>query len=259
MYVHIKFNQFLFPPGETPQNSSFNSLKLWVKLAPNTISQPADCVVSQNTLSCNFQWTFNVGNVQQQKIEVQLKRGNFITGDDVIGSVTLPLTWFQKDSVVRYWYPMRRNNNSNPIFADISVHLATSSITKFSANSGNLLVMPSWQIPVPVQQAPQQASPGYIQQAPPGYVQQAPPGYVQQGPPPGYVQQAPPPGYVQQAPPPGYAQQGPPPGYVQQAPPPGYVQQGPPPGYVQQAPPQGYAPPPPQNVSADVIPHYPQI
>ena len=209
MRVHIKFNQFLFPPGEKFENKSvlgMPGIKLWVKLAPNNVATSAPIYGSDSDIKCTHEWSFDA-NSDQQKLEIQLKKGNVLSGDTLLASLTLPLTWFQKQTVVRYWYPMERGANKQPLFADISVQYASRNVSKFAAPLGNLLVIPSWQIPVPVEQQPAIVPP-------------------QAG--------VPPQGYA--PPPQGYAP--PPQGYA--PPPQGYAP--PPQGYA--PPPQGYAPPP---------------
>lgn len=128
-------------------NISENDYQVYVKLFPkeegsfgklNMISHGNN----KYHLTSPVTWNFQYKDALTTHIHLY-----FLAGKTCFADLRLPLTWFEKNSVVTYSYPARFlinfQHNKN-MMVKLTIHLSENNEAAFSAPKGHLLVTPAW-------------------------------------------------------------------------------------------------------------------
>lgn len=159
------------------QDSMGRGHQVCVRVLPDNKGSYADLVGSLK-MTCGTAWNFAYTNVKESSIcfslfEMEPERKE-------LGRLTLPLRWFQINSLVTEAFPCRMllpEHAHTPAMIKVEMHLSEDGSYPFNAPPGRLLVKPAWKKPptqAVAQQQVQYAYPANYQyvvypQAPYGY------------------------------------------------------------------------------------------
>lgn len=141
--VHLRIGQIVFPGGkEVPPETR----KVFVSMIPTGDGATATLTGSDLLLTSTF-WTFRFYDPRDSFISIiilQQENGK----PTEISRLSLPLTWFTVNAVVRSAFPMltKTPQDGDPM-AYLDVHITDKGDLPFSAPLGPLLVTPSWEVP----------------------------------------------------------------------------------------------------------------
>ena len=94
-------------------------------------------------LDCDTTWTFQFDDISKCSLVFVLHE--WAPSDTEVCRMTLPLTWFKPNTVVREIYPMKMMKNQNPsTMIDLDVHICQNGDLPFEAPPGTLTVRPGW-------------------------------------------------------------------------------------------------------------------
>lgn len=80
-------------------------------------------------------------------LNIDLKRYHFISKDDLIGQVVLPLEWFPTNHMVREWFPIQKSGEFQGGMILLDIHIDSRNVQPFMAPFAALRVFPCWERP----------------------------------------------------------------------------------------------------------------
>lgn len=103
---------------------------------------------SENTLKCNKTISYDLATQNNNSLALELKRHRVIVADDSLGKLTLPLSWFPTNHLVREWFPFKAANKKvKNAMVLLDIHLDARRAPPFMAPFANLRVFPCWKRP----------------------------------------------------------------------------------------------------------------
>ena len=85
-------------------------------------------------LTTNYVWSFKYMDRKESSILIILTETQSIFHEIEIGKLILPLSWFQKNSVVRSSFPMKTKLSIESPVAFLDIHLSEDASTSFNTN-----------------------------------------------------------------------------------------------------------------------------
>lgn len=159
---------------------------------------------------------FEIPTQKEEFIYVYLKRHRLLLKDEVLGKLSLPMSWFPTNHIVREWFPFK----ASPVAKDggmilLDVHFDARNVNPFMAPFAALRVYPNWTRPTLTENADYPIIPPIVYIIPSTIsnqnAQPTPPSQPYQYPPQGHIYapqyypmptNSQPPPYSQQMPPP---------------------------------------------------------
>ncbi|KAH0794988.1 GABA-A receptor epsilon [Histomonas meleagridis] len=142
-FVHIRIGQITFPGG----NESKGPKKVTVQLLPIADGATTD-VSGTEILVTTTSWSFRFADPRDSFICVTISdvEQNYLLKE--CSRVTIPLTWFSVNCMVRFAFPMLTKTPQKGIpMVYLDVHISDTGAIPFAAPMGPLLVTPSWDVP----------------------------------------------------------------------------------------------------------------
>lgn len=141
--VHLRIGQIVFPGGkEVPPETR----KVFVSIIPSGDGATAPLTGSDLLHTSTF-WTFRFYDPHDSYISILILQQENMKPYE-ISRLSLPLTWFTVNAVVRCAFPMltKIQGSAEPMVY-LDVHITDKGDLPFSAPLGPLLVTPSWEVP----------------------------------------------------------------------------------------------------------------
>jgi hypothetical protein len=114
-------------------------------MTPSSIESPGRLLFVDNHYECRTTWTFEYTNLSASNVCFLIHdfRDEFIRP---LVRLTLPLCWFEVNSVVKYTFPMKNQipEDFGPVMMSVEVHLCENHYPAFLAPIGHLSVIPAW-------------------------------------------------------------------------------------------------------------------
>lgn len=146
--VHIKVIELLTQEKHTSMNPlnifAVCSGALDTKLFKLKIVKGKD----DNALKCQKSILYNLPTQNKNFLCLELKRHRVIVADDNLGKLTLPLSWFPTNHVVREWFPFKAASKKvKDAMILLDVHVDARKAAPFMAPFASLRVFPCWNRP----------------------------------------------------------------------------------------------------------------
>lgn len=118
------------------------SLNVFVKILPKNEGSSAS-LEGYDYLKSHATWTFQYQSVEDTLLSFTLTEGNPTRRE--LAKLTLPLTWFEKNTFVKEMFPMRSLiEQKKKFWAKVKIHLSENGEAAFFCPRGRLLVNPKW-------------------------------------------------------------------------------------------------------------------
>ncbi|OHS94789.1 hypothetical protein TRFO_39028 [Tritrichomonas foetus] len=142
--VHLRVGQIVFPGGkEVPHDTR----KVYIQVLPAGDGATAPLSGKDLLLTSTF-WSFRFYDPQDTYIVIVITETLQNGTPNEVCRLSLPLTWFTVNAVVRSAFPMiTRTPDLGIPMAYLDVHITDTGALPFSAPLGPLLVTPAWKIP----------------------------------------------------------------------------------------------------------------
>lgn len=141
--IHLRIGQIVFPGGkEVPPETR----KVFVSILPSGDGATATLTGSELLHTTTF-WSFRFYDPRDSYISILILQQE--NGKPVeVSRLSLPITWFTVNAVVRSAFPMltKTPENGEPMVY-LDVHITDTGALPFSAPLGPLLVTPAWEVP----------------------------------------------------------------------------------------------------------------
>lgn len=103
---------------------------------------------NDNTLTCQKPIFYELMTQNNNDLVLELKRHRVIVSDDALGKLTLPLSWFPTNHVVREWFPFKAASKKiKNAMVLLDIHVDSRKVTPFMAPFATLRVFPCWKRP----------------------------------------------------------------------------------------------------------------
>ena len=94
-------------------------------------------------LTTNYVWSFKYLEEEKYSLLIILTETQSVFQEIEIGKLTLPFSWFQRNSVVRSSFPMKTKLSIQPLVIFLDIHLSEDASNSFNASAGRLWVQPA--------------------------------------------------------------------------------------------------------------------
>lgn len=148
MTLHIKIIELLTEEKHTSMNplnifflcnGAINTKFFKLKITKNK---------NDNTLQCQKAISYDLSTQNNCDLVIELKRHRVIVSDDALGKLTLPLSWFPTNHVVREWFPFKAASKKiKSAMVLLDIHVDSRKATPFMAPFATLRVFPCWKRP----------------------------------------------------------------------------------------------------------------
>jgi hypothetical protein len=132
------------------KHSKVNKLRLVAET--RTCKKPVRLDVQGDALlTVESHWKFSISSQSAETLSLELRKRCLLRSDKLVGKCILPLAWFPTNHVVREWFPMTLENQTEGLDAKtmilLDVHVDAQGAKKFKAAFSNLRVIPTWMRP----------------------------------------------------------------------------------------------------------------
>jgi hypothetical protein len=117
---------------------------IFARITPESIENEGAIFARGDHYECSTTWTFEYTDAHTSHVCFVIREG---WQDNA--RLTLPLEWFEVNSVVKQSFPMKNANHLSRtrVMMDIEIHRADNREPAFFARAGSLLVTPLWEGP----------------------------------------------------------------------------------------------------------------
>ena len=142
--LHVKIRQICNTPCGDIYKDTFRVV-LYLRSSPKQTQESS--LKGLSTLICDPTFSFSGSDYKDPNSILVIELYEPLYKNTLISSVSIPLSWFQPDTIINDDYPMKPYIMSiSPPSCCIDTHLAIKDLnsTPFSAPPGHLLIIPSW-------------------------------------------------------------------------------------------------------------------